>query len=121
MPAPIDPALTDLTYRLTILVASVDGVDRLHPTLRQAVASVAAGVVDQARRRPTDGLTRPGARGLDLYHRYDHVDVSVDLSTTADRSAVAVCRSVRQTVQEAVRRADYQPGTITITVVDVVA
>lgn len=121
MPGPADPPPADLTGlndKLTALVTAVDGVDRLHPTLRRAVATVAAGVLHPA--APWSGRPgRPGQPGLDLSRHDNQIDVVADLGTTADHRAVTVCRAVRQTIQDTLHDAGYRPGTITITVVNV--
>lgn len=110
-----------LAARLESLILAVDGVDRLQPTLRRAVASITADAVQRAT-PAVARLVRPGSAGLDVRWRRDGcVDVSVDLSTNHQRTALDVGRSVRRVVRDALRQSGQQPGAITVTVLDVVA
>ncbi|SDT07608.1 hypothetical protein [Microlunatus soli] len=116
-----DPRDPQLAARLESLILAVDGVDRLQPTLRRAVASITADAV----RRATPAvarLVRPGIPGLDIRPRRDgSVDVSVDLTTNHDGSALAVGRAVRRAVRDALRQSGLEPGVVAVTVLEVVA
>lgn len=119
----------ELTARLEASVLAVDGVDRLHPTLRRAVASVAAGAVHTvasgaaASAPPAlQRLIRPGTPGLDVRRgRDDTVDVLIDLSTRPGSTALTVGRRVRQVVRQTVQECGLLPGRIAVTVLEVVA
>jgi hypothetical protein len=107
---------SELAERLHDKISSVPGVERLHPTIRYAVASVGAGNL-RAASASLGRILGPGESTVDAYAHADGiVDVTVDISTDFSTDALAVCREIRRVITTEVISAGLLVGQIRVTV-----
>lgn len=119
-----DQVAADQQLRIELgqTLTDVEGVVRVEPTLRSALAAVTAGAVQSLIGRGSPGAAQ--ALGIDLDQRTGvdaqiWTDVTADIATWPGRPAADVARAARTAVRDALTARGLTPGQVVVNVMDI--
>lgn len=100
--------VAELTDEIAAVVVATAGVVRLEPSLKSALGQLAV----------TSKATA-AVDGVHVVSRGEVTEVSVDIATSGTLPALASAELVQQRIQDAIRQAGHQPGSVTVSVLAV--